>query len=88
MLRDHADEPGIKRVDEVLSLLVSAERHRREIIESIDRGGLTGSKGGIPEFLDVMKRREESKDAYYQALELLNIKLSRYRWEATLSGDL
>ena len=82
-LRDHANDPAIKRVNEILSLLVSAETYRREKIEYRDRC----DKGGIPEFLDLMARSDESERAYYQTLELLNIKLSRYRWEATLSGD-
>jgi hypothetical protein len=87
-LRDHADEPAIQRVDEVLSLLVSAEAYRREKIEYIDRCSAKRIKRGIPEFLDLLERSKESERAYYQTLELLNIKLSRYRWEATLSGDI
>jgi len=88
VLKDHASEPAIKRLDEILSLLVDAEWHRREHLEYLDRCDATHIKGGVPAFLDLHKRSKESERAYYQTLELLNIKLSRYRWEATLRGDI
>ena len=83
-LRDHADDPAIKRVDEILSLLVAADSHLREQLDYLYRN----DRGSVPEFLDLFKRSKESERAYYQTLELLNIKLSRYRWEAKLEGGL
>jgi len=82
-LKDYADEPAIKRVEEILTLLVNADKHLREQLEC-----LYSDAKGKAEFLDEFKRMKESERAYFQTLELLNIKLSRYRWEATLSGDL
>ena len=87
-LRDHSDEPAMMRVDEILSLLVAADRHLREQRDYLRRSNPRGnSKVGIPEFLDLSGRSKESERAYYQTLELLNKKLSRYRWEATLTSD-
>lgn len=83
-LRDHADDPAIKRVDEILSLLVAADTHLREELDCLYRC----DRGSAPELLDLYKRSKESERAYYQTLELLNIKLSRYHWRATLEGDL
>lgn len=83
-LRDHAKEPAIERVNEILSLLVAADAHLREQLRYLYHEPATG----VPEFLDNHGRMRESERAYYQTLELLNIKLSRYRWEATLSGDI
>jgi hypothetical protein len=83
-LRDHADDPAIKRVDEVLSLLVAADTHLREQLDYLHRS----DRGSVAESLHLYKRSKESERAYYQTLELLNIKLSMYRWTATLAGDL
>lgn len=87
-LRDYADDPAIKRVDEILSLLVAADKHRREKHEYFDRCYSESLKAVDQEFLDLYERSKESERAYYQTLEFLNIKLSRYRWEATLKGGL
>lgn len=87
-LNDHPDEPAIKRVEEILSMLVAADAHLREQQRRLHHE----SKGRGPqfqaEFLDNFERMKESERAYRQTLELLNIKLSRYRWEANLSGDI
>jgi hypothetical protein len=83
-LRDHADDPAIQRVDEILSLLVAADTHLREQLDYLHRS----DRGTVPEFLDLYKQSKESERAYYQTLELLNIKLSKYHWTATLEGDL
>ncbi len=82
-LRDHADDPALQRVDEILSLLVAADTHVRERLNYVylDRRSL-------PKLLDDQKQSKQSERAYYQTLELLNIKLSRYQWTATLAGDL
>lgn len=88
-LRNHLNEPAVMRVDEILSLLVAADKYLREQHDYLRRSDPhRNSKVGIPEFLDLVKRSKESERAYYQTLELLNKKLSRYRWEAELTGDL
>lgn len=87
-LREHADDPAIKRVDEILSLLVEADRHRRERDEYQDRCLSADPKGAYQEVLGLYERSKESERAYYQTLDFLNIKLSRYHWEAHLEGDL
>src|ERR1035437_7119100 len=88
-LRNRPDEPAMMRVDEILSLLVAADKYLREQRDYLRRSDPhRNSKVGIPEFLDLFRRSKESERAYYQTLELLNKKLSRYRWEAELTGDL
>jgi len=87
-LKDHASEPGIKRVDEILSLLVVAEGYRREQLDYLDRTHPDRIVGGISGFLDLVRRSKESERAYHQTLELLNKKLSRYRWAAEITGDI
>lgn len=83
-LNEHPDEPAIKRVEEILSMLVAADAHLREQVRRLHEW----PEGAGPEFLDNHEKMKDSERAYYQTLELLNIKLSRYRWEATLSGDI
>jgi hypothetical protein len=82
-LREHPDEPAIKRVEKILTMLVAADAHRTEQLRL-----LSYETKGIPEFLDNFEKMKESERAYRQTLELLNIKLNRYRWEAIFSGDL
>jgi len=87
-LRDHAADPAIKRVDEILRLLVAAEAYRQEEIACIGQIGVDFRRGGLPEVLKGRNRKKEAERSFYQTLELLNIKLSRYRWEASLSGNI
>ena len=87
VLKDNASEPAIKRLDEILSLLVAAEGYRREQVDYLDRCD-SDRISGIPEFLDLHRRSRESERAYQQTLEALNTALKRYRWEATVSGDI
>ena len=85
-LNDHAEEPAIKRVEEILFLLVAADRLLRERDDFLRR--LHSLLGRSDEGLSLIEKAWDSQRAYYQTLEFLNIKLSRYRWEATLEGDL
>ena len=85
VLNDHAEEPAIKRVEEILFLLVTADRLLRERDDFLL---LSHSVAGSPEGLSLFEKSRDSGRAYYQTLEFLNIKLSQYRWEATLEGDL
>jgi hypothetical protein len=88
-LRNRPDEPAMMRVDEILSLLVAADSHLREQLGYLHRSDpRRNSRVGVPEFLDLHGRSKESERAYQQTLELLNKKLSRYRWEAILTGDI
>jgi len=82
-LKDHPDELPIKRVEKILSMLVAADAHLREQLRL-----LSYEPDGVPEFLDNFEKMKASECAYRQTLELLNIKLSRYRGETTLSGDI
>lgn len=83
-LKDDPEEPAIKRVAEILSMLVTADSYLRERIHRLYHE----PDGGLTEILANLERMKDSERAYYQTLELLNIKLSRYRWEARLSGGI
>lgn len=87
-LKEHPDEPPIKRVEKILSLLVAADAHLREQLRRLYDQPKGRGPEFLAEFLANSERMRESERAYRQTLELLNIKLSRYRWEAILSGDL
>ena len=65
-------------------MLVAADAHLREKLRYLHHE----PEGGLPEFLADFKKMKESERAYFQTLEFLNIKLSRYRWEAVLTGDI
>lgn len=79
--RENADDPAVKRVEEILTILVTADRHMRE---HHDFYRLFDSTFGSPEFLSLFEKSRDAERAYYQTLEFLNLKLSRYRWEARL----
>ena len=83
-INDHADEPASKRIEEILILLVAADRLLRERNDFLH---LSHSELGSPEGLSLFEKSRDSGRAYYQTLEFLNIKLSRYRWEAKVEGD-
>lgn len=76
--------PEGERIENVLSLLVSAETYRNEHNDLIARA-LEGH--GTAEFLNLSRRARESGVAYQRTLEALNVALRRYRWGATVAGD-
>lgn len=84
-LREHATEPEIKRVEKVLGLLVAADTRLREHNKLLFRPieGL-----GVPGFLDHHRKVKDAEFAYRRTLDALNVALRRYRWGATVSGDV
>lgn len=69
-------------------MLVAADAHLGEQLRRLHYEPKGMGPEFLAEFLDNHQKMKESERAYRQTLEMLNIKLSRYRWEATLNGDL
>lgn len=69
-------------------MLVAADAHLGEQLRRLHHEPKGRGSEFLAELLDNHEKMKESERAYRQTLEMLNIKLSRYRWEATLSGDL
>jgi hypothetical protein len=75
-LMEHAAEPAVKRVENVLTLLVSADtlaREQREKVRFYERSGKDWRQEDGKSF-------SESLDASTHTCNLLNLALQRYRW--------
>jgi hypothetical protein len=79
--REHARAPEVKRVERILSLLVSANA-------DLERATIPISSRVRAEFIEEGRKRNEARSSYQATLDKLTKSLERYEWRSEIIGDL
>lgn len=86
LLKSNPDEPTIKHLEAILSLLVTADANQRELRVLSARRDRAIKPTNKKESIELAKQYRATEKSYYKSLNQLNDAMRRYKWVADIGG--